>query len=87
MYTACYSFSSTCSSLTEEVYSELHQFLEDISSYMRDFRAIRAAQAEERVALLKKAEEEKQKAEEMCHAALEGMSSGLPFVHGFTFCS
>ena len=65
MYIACYSFSSSCSSGTEEEYSELYQFLEDISSHMRDFRAIRAAQAEERAALLKKAEEDKRKAVEM----------------------
>ena len=49
---------------------------------MRDFRGIRAEQAEERAALLIKAEEDKRKTEEMQHAAMEGMSSGLPFVHG-----
>lgn len=85
MFTACYSFSSKCSSGTEEEYSELHQLLEDISSYMKDFRAMRAAQAEERAALLIKAEEDKRKAEEMRRAAMEGMSSGLPFVHVLTF--
>ena len=87
MYTAWYSFSSTCSSGTEEEYSELQQFLEDISSYMRDFRAIRAAQAEERAALLIKVEEDKRKAEEMRCAAMEWMSSGLLFVHGSLFSS
>ena len=71
MYTACYSFSSTCSSGTEEEYCELHQFLEDISTYMRDFRAtcIRATQVEETAALLIKAEEDKRKAEE-CNVRL-----------------
>ena len=44
---------------------------------MRDFRAIRAAQAEERAAMLLKAEQDKQKADEMRRAAMEGMSSGL----------
>ena len=81
MYTACYSYSSTCSSGTEEDYSELHQLLEDMSSYMRDFRAIGAVQVEEREALLLKAELDKQKAEEMRYAAMEGMSSGLLFVY------
>ena len=54
---------------------------------MRDFRAIWEAQAEERVALLIKAKEDKRKAKEMRRATMEGMSSGLQFVHGFIFSS
>jgi len=64
-----------CRSGTEEEYSELHQLLEDISSYLRDFNTIRAAQAAERAAQLKKAEEDKRKGEEMRRAAMEGISS------------
>lgn len=64
-----------CSSGTEEEYTELHQLLEDISSYMKDFQAIRALQAEEKAAQLRKVQTDKRKAEEMRHAAMEGMSS------------
>lgn len=56
-----------CRSGTEE-YSELHQLLEVISSYLRDFNTIRAAEAAERAAQSKKAEEDKCKGEKnaMC---------------------
>ena len=52
----------------------LWQLLEDISSYMKDFTALRAAQVLERAAQLKKAHEDKQKGEEMRRAAMEGIS-------------
>ena len=64
-----------CRSGTEEEYSELHQLLEDISSYLKDFNAVRVAQAAERASQLKKAEEDKRKGEEMRRAAMEGRSS------------
>lgn len=66
-----------CRSGTEEEFTELHQLLEDISSYMKDLSAIRAVQATEKAAQLKKAEEDKRKGEEMRRAAMEGISSEL----------
>ena len=64
----------TCRSGTEEEYTELNQLLEDISSYMKDFTALRAAQVAKRAVQLKKAQEDKQKGEEMRRAAMEGIS-------------
>ena len=66
-----------CRSGTEEEFTELHQLLEDISSYMKDLSAIRAVQATEKAALQKKIEEDKRKGEEMRRAAMEGISSEL----------
>ena len=60
-----------CRSGTEEEYTELHQLLEDISIYMKDFSAIRAPQATVKEAQLKKAEENKRNGLEMRRAAME----------------
>ena len=64
-----------CRSSTEEEYSELHQLLEDIHSYFRDFTALKATQAAKRSARLKKLEDDKKKGEEMRRAAMEGIRS------------
>ena len=53
----------------------LHQLLEDIHSYVRDFTALKAAQAAQRGAHLKKLEDDKRKGEEMQRAAMEGIGS------------
>lgn len=42
---------------------------------MKDFQAIRALQTKEKAAQLRKVQTDKRKAEEMRHAAMEGMSS------------
>ena len=52
---------SACRSGTEEEYTELHQLLEDIQCYLKDFSALRAAQLAEKAAQLKKATIEKNK--------------------------
>ena len=57
---------------TEEEYTELQQLLEDISSYLRDFVAAKAAQ---KAANKKKDEDDKRKGEEMRRAAMEGIAS------------
>ena len=64
---------------TEEEYTELHQLLEDISSYIRDLSAIQSVQAAERAANRKKIEEDKRKGEEMRRAAMEGIGSKFFF--------
>ena len=64
-----------CRSGTEE-YTELHQLLEDISSYTQDLSASRAAQATIKAAQLKKAEN-KRKGLEIRQAAMEGITSEL----------
>ena len=66
---------SFCRSGIEEKYFELNQLLEDISSYVRDLNAIRATQAQERVAQVKKSEDDKHKGEEMWQAAMEVLLS------------
>ena len=57
--------------------------LEDISSYMRDFNAIRIARAAQKDAQLKKAEDDKQKGEEMRRAAMEGVSASQLIVYSY----
>ena len=66
---------ANCSSGTEEEYSELQQLLEDISTYLKDFQALRALQAEEKAAQIRKALADKRKGEAMRRAAMKGMSS------------
>ena len=52
---------------TEEEYSELHQLIEDISSYREDF--LEKKEEENRAAMLK-SENDKQRGEEMRDAAM-----------------
>ena len=56
---------------TEEEYTELHQLLEDILIYQRDFAAIKA---EEQKSTVQKRNADKRKGEEMRKAAMEGIS-------------
>ena len=73
---------------TEEEYSELHQLIEDISSYREDF--LEKKEEENRAAMLKR-ERDKQRGEEMRDAAtrsLSGeiyMSSTIIIIKKYTF--
>ena len=63
---------SVSKSGTEEDYTKLMQLLEDIQQYLQDFAL---AKAEEMKSATQKRKEDKRKDEEMCKAAMEGMSS------------
>ena len=60
---------------TEEEYTELHQLLENISSYMHDFQE-KKKRGETRAAALKRAND-KRKGEEMRNAAMKSISGEI----------
>ena len=73
-------FYNWCRSGTEEEYTDLHQLLEDIHSYVQDFNALKVTQMAQKAAHLKKLEDDKRKGEEMRRAAMEGIGSTLLIV-------
>lgn len=75
-----------CRSGTEEEYSELQRYLEDIASYLCDMSAIQATQAAQRAANRKKLKEDKKKGEEMRRAAMESIASKLFMTHCSYLC-
>lgn len=70
-----------CRSGTEEDFGELQQLLEDISTYMKDFEALKAAQAAQKVVAQKKVEDDKQRGEEMRKAAMLRPASESIWLH------
>lgn len=70
-----------CRSGTEEDFGELQQLLEDISTYMKDFETLKAAQVAQKVAAQKKVENDKQLGEEMRKAAMLRIGSESIWLH------
>ena len=62
---------------TEEEYDELHQLLEDISSYREDFLE---KKEEARAANLKRAKDKK-RGEEMREAAMRSLSGEIQYIY------
>ena len=60
---------------TEEDCGELEQLLEDISSYMDDFIALKTEAKEQRDQKKKKEEEDNRKGLDMRRAAMQGIAS------------
>lgn len=66
-----YTCTSFASSGTEEEYTELHQLLEDITTYLKDAAELKKERSDMR---RKKEAEDKRKGEEMRKAAMESLA-------------
>lgn len=67
---------------TEEEYGELHQLLESITSYRRDFAELKNKEKELKK---KKEEDDRKRAETMKIAAMQRMASKCIYCHKYTW--